>query len=78
YQAPGGYGGFYKGFIHGHWMGEKWMDGYKLDVTDPKVMSEIWGYCDYGCEFRCDGDVGHGTTELMVVGQYSRYGYDGY
>ncbi|MCP4716952.1 MAG: hypothetical protein GY868_17645 [Deltaproteobacteria bacterium] len=54
------------------------MDGYKLDVTDPKVMSEIWGYCDYGCEFKCNGDVGHGTTELMVVGQYSRYGYDSY
>jgi hypothetical protein len=78
YQAPGGYGGHWKGFIHGLWMGENWIDGYKLDVTDPKVMSDIWGYCDYGSEFTCDGEKGYGTTELMVVGKYPRYGYEGY
>jgi hypothetical protein len=78
YQAPGGYGGQYKGFIHGLWMGEQWMDGYKFDLTDPDVMREIWGYCDYGSEFRCGDDVGYGTTELMVVGKYPKYGYQGY
>ncbi|NQT48551.1 MAG: hypothetical protein HQ578_06205 [Chloroflexi bacterium] len=78
YQAPGGYGGCYKGFIHGLWMGTDWLDGYKLDVTDPEVMREIWGYCDYGSEFRCGDEVGYGTTELMVVGKYPRYGYQGY
>lgn len=78
YQAPGGYGGLYKGFIHGLWMGPQWMDGYRLDVTDPEVMREIWGYCDYGSEFTCGGQVGYGTTELMVVGKYPRYGYEGY
>ena len=78
YQAPGGYGGQYKGFIHGLWMGPNWMDGYRLDVTDPEVMKEIWGYCDYGSEFVCGADVGYGTTELMVVGKYPRYGYQGY
>jgi len=78
YQAPGGYGGYYKGFIHGLWMGPYWIDGYKLDVTDPEVMREIWGYVDYGSEFRCGDEVGYGTTELMVVGKYPRYGYQGY
>ncbi|MBM3132609.1 MAG: hypothetical protein FJZ95_06200 [Chloroflexi bacterium] len=78
YQAPGGYGGCYKGFIHGLWMGSHWMDGYRLDVTDPAVMREIWGYCDYGSEFRWGNEVGYGTTELMVVGKYPRYGYQGY
>jgi len=78
YQAPGGYGLPYKGFIHGLWMGSSWMDGYQLDVTDPKVMSEIWGYCDYGTEFRCGNEVGYGTTELLVVGKYPKYGYEGY
>ncbi len=78
YQAPGGYGGYYKGFIHGLWMGSSWMDGYKLDINDPEVMREIWGYCDYGSEFTCDSEVGHGTTEIMVVGKYPRYGYQGY
>lgn len=78
YQAPGGYGWQYKGFIHGLWMGEDWMDGYKLDVTKPEVMSEIWGYCDYGSKFSTGDEVGYGTTELMVVGKYPRYGYEGY
>ena len=78
YQAPGGYGWQYKGFIHGLWMGPSWIDGYRLDLTDPNVMREVWGYCDYGSEFRCGADVGYGTTELMVVGRYPRYGYQGY
>ncbi|MBI4517731.1 MAG: hypothetical protein HY699_18145 [Deltaproteobacteria bacterium] len=78
YQAPGGYGLPYKGFIHGLWMGSSWMDGYKLDLTDPNVMREIWGYVDYGSEFRCGNQIGHGTTELLVVGKYPKYGYHGY
>jgi hypothetical protein len=78
YQAPGGYGGCYKGFIHGLWMGPQWMDGYKLDLKDPEVLREIWGYCDYGSEFRCGDEIGYGTTELMVVGKYPKYGYQSY
>ncbi len=78
YQAPGGYGLPYKDFIHGLWMGPSWIDGYRLDLTDSDVRREIWGYCDYGSEFRCGGDVGYGTTELMVVGKYPKYGYEGY
>ena len=78
YQAPAGYGGFYKEFIHGKWMGEKWMDGHRFDLNNPETMREIWGYCDYGSEFRCGNEVGHGTVELMVVGKYPRYGYQSY
>jgi hypothetical protein len=59
-------------------MGEQWIDGHRFDLMDPKVMGEIWGYCDYGSEFRCDDEVGYGTTELMVVGKYPKYGYQGY
>jgi hypothetical protein len=78
YQAPAGYGGQYKGFIHGIWMGERWMDGHRFDLKDPDTMREIWGYVDYSSEFSCEGQVGYGTTELMVVGRYPRYGYQGY
>jgi hypothetical protein len=78
YQAPAGYGREYKGFIHGLWMGSSWMDGCHFDLTDAEVMSEIWGYVDYGSEFRCGADVGHGTTEILVVGKYPKYGYQGY
>jgi len=78
YQGPGGYGLPYKGFIHGLWMGSEWMDGYRLDLTDPEMRREIWGYVDYGCEFRCGNAVGYGTTEVLVVGKYPKYGYQGY
>ncbi len=77
YQSVGGYGLPYRGFVHGLWMGQQWMDGYTLDVTDPDVMREMWGYCDYGSEFSCDGELGYGTTELSVRGQYPRYGFTG-
>ncbi len=62
YKKPGGYG-HYKGFIHGLWMGSFWIDGGTLDLTNPDIMREVWGYCDYGSEFRCDGQVGYGTSE---------------
>jgi len=78
YQGPGGYGLPYKGFIHGLWMGSDWMDGYRLDLTNIETRREIWGYVDYGCEFRCGNDVGYGTTEVLVVGKYPKYGYQGY
>jgi hypothetical protein len=42
------------------------------------MRREIWGYVDYGCEFRCGSDVGYGTTEVLVVGKYPKYGYQGY
>jgi hypothetical protein len=76
YQGPGGYGGYYNGFIHGMWMGSSWIDGYKFDLTDPAVMQEIWGYVDYGSEFRCGQQVGYGTSELLVNGRYPKYGYE--
>jgi len=78
YQKPGGYGGPYRGFVHGLWMGPYWIDGEKLDLSDPDVMREIWGYVDYGSEFRCGSEVGYGTTELITVGKYPKYGYQGY
>ena len=54
------------------------MDGHKFDLKDPDVMREIWGYVDYGSKFTCDGAVGYGTTEILVVGKYPQYGYEGY
>jgi hypothetical protein len=77
YQGVGGYGLPFRGFVHGLWMGSEWMDGYELDVTKADVMREVWGYCDYGSEFRCDGEVGYGTTELSVSGKYPKYGFEG-
>ena len=77
YMMPGGYFG-YKGFTHGLWMGPYYIDGLKLDLTDPNVEREISFFDDRMCEMRCGDDVGYGIIELVVTGKYPRYGYQGY
>ena len=70
YQAPVGYGGFYKDFIHGKWMGEKWMDGHRLGPERPAGHAGDMGLLRLRVEFTCGSEVGHGTVELMVVGRF--------
>ena len=38
YLQTGGYAGPYKGFIHGLQMGPYFIDGEKLDLTDPNAL----------------------------------------
>ena len=77
YLKPGGYGE-YQGFSHGLWMGPSFIDGVKLDITDPKVVNEVALIGDLNCEFRCGDEVGYGVTELLILGKYPRYGFEGY
>ncbi len=44
---------------------------------DGKGMDYYLCHCG-GRTPRCGDEVGYGTTELMVVGKYPRYGYQGY
>jgi hypothetical protein len=73
----GGYFGF-RGFTHGLWMGPSFLDGVKLDLTDPEVIREVSFLDDVLCEVRCGDEIGHGIVEMVVVGKYPRYGYQGY
>lgn len=73
----GGYFG-HNGFVHGQWMGENWSDGYQLDLTDPAVLDDVSFLDNTSCELRCGDEVGYGVLELVVVGKYPRYGYEGY
>jgi hypothetical protein len=73
----GGYFG-HQGFVHGQWMGEEWSDGYSLDLTDPGVLNEVSFLDNTSCELRCGSEIGYGVLELVVVGKYPRYGYEGY
>jgi len=77
YLKPGGYFG-YKGFTHGLWMGPYFIDGLKLDLTDPNVERDISYLDDRMCEMRCGNDVGYGIIEMVIVGKYLKYGYQGY
>lgn len=78
--APGGYFG-YNGFVHGQWMGEKFLDGLKLDLTDPDTAKDL-NQCsilvDQICELRSGSDAGQGMIELVCIGKYPKYGYEGY
>jgi len=67
-----GYGAF-EGFIHGIWLGESFLDGVKLDLTDPNIAGELFWNTD--CKFKCGNQVGYGVVELLVVGKYPKYGF---
>ena len=75
HMGAGGYACLFEGFIHGLWMGPYWIDGHKLDLTDPNVVREVSGYHGYGCEFRCGNEIGYGTTDLIIYGKYPKYGF---
>jgi len=77
YLKAGGYFG-YQGFAHGLWMGPYFIDSVKLDLTDPNVVREVSFLDDFMCEMRCGNDIGYGIVELVVIGKYPKYGYQGY
>jgi len=79
YLGPGGYSyANYRGFTHGMWMGESWMDGFALDISDPEVIKEISYLDELVCELRCGDEIGHGMTEATVVGRNVKYGFEGF
>ena len=77
YLKAGGMFG-YRGFTHGLWMGPYYIDGFKLDITDPTVIGEVSFIDDLMCEVRCGNEIGYGINELIILGKYPKYGYQGY
>jgi hypothetical protein len=77
YIRAGGYFGF-RGFTHGLWLGPYYIDGFKLDLTDPGVIQEVSFLEDFMCEFGCGDEKGYGVVEMVVIGKYPRYGYQSY
>ena len=75
-KAAGYFG--HRDFVHGQWMGPEWSDGYKLDLTDPAVLADVSFLDNTSCELRCGDEVGYGVLELVVLGKYPKYGYQGY
>lgn len=79
YIGTGGYSyANYRGFTHGRWMGPSWIDGFTLDITDPKVIREATYLDELACELRCGDEIGYGMTELTVIGKYPKYGFQGW
>ena len=66
---PAGYLGGYKGWLIGKWMGPYAIDGERLELKDPKVQEGLSGAVvdDVLYEFKCEGDVGYGVIESVVI-----------
>jgi hypothetical protein len=74
---PGGYLP-YNGWAHGQWMGSGWMEGFKLNLTDKKILEEASWLDTTSCELRCDNEIGYGVIEVVIAGKYPKYGFEGY
>ena len=77
YLRAGGYFG-YQGFTHGLWIDPYFIDSLKLDLTDNDAVKGVSFLDDVMCEMRCGNDIGYGIIELVIVGKYPKYGYQGY
>ncbi|MGE0385584.1 MAG: hypothetical protein AB7Q97_12695 [Gammaproteobacteria bacterium] len=67
-RKTGGYFG-YRGWSSGAWMGEKWVAGETLNLTDEVVQQELkGGVWDYAVECRCGDEVGYGNIEPFIEG----------
>jgi len=74
---PAGYFG-YRDFVHGQWKGPQWIDGFKLDLTDPQILREVSFFDEEACELRCGDEIGYGIIEQVISGKYPKYGFEGY
>ncbi len=77
YLKAGGMFGF-RDFTHGLWMGPYFIDGHKIDINNPEGLAEVHFIEDLACELRCGDEIGYGIFELVMIGKYPRYGFEGY
>ena len=72
-----GYDNF-RGYASGMWKGETWSDSFSVDLSDAEQMRQVGMLTETFAEFR-DGDrVGYGLVEMVFMGAYPRYGYQGW
>lgn len=74
YLRGGAYLG-YKGVTHGLWMGESWQDGESWEFSKPGDADEVHGLNDTVIEVRCNGEVGYGIIENLILPPFPRYGF---
>lgn len=77
YPGPAGYD-YYNDYASGMWKGPSFVDGFKVDITNPDELKRISFLTETLCEVRCGKDVGYGDLEMVCVGKYPKYGYQGY
>jgi hypothetical protein len=75
--GPAGYD-TYNDYTSGMWKGPSYMDGFKLDITDPEVLQRHGFLTETLCKVNCGGDIGYGDFEMVCVGRNTKYGFAGY
>jgi hypothetical protein len=68
----------FNGYASGHWRGRDFIDGFTVNSADPEVVRPVSLVSETLCEVRMDGKVGHGLVEMVCMGAYPRYGYQGW
>ena len=67
-RKTGGYFGF-RGWASGAWMGNRWIDGETMALSDSDIQQELkGGVWDYAIECRCGDEVGYGIIEPFIEG----------
>lgn len=69
---------YFNDFMSGMWKGPSYMDGFTADVTDLNVLQKVSMLTETLCEVRCGREIGHGLVEMVFLGKYPQYGYQGY
>ncbi|MEX2208653.1 MAG: hypothetical protein WEF50_20755 [Myxococcota bacterium] len=67
--------GFDADWRHGMYQGELVVQGLAYDLAKPEDRAKMFGLVDSVAEFSCQGEVGHGLFEYLVLGPYARYGF---
>ena len=70
--------GFDADWRHGMYKGKLEVQGLALDTNDPANKARFFGLIDNVARFECDGQVGYGLFEYMLMGPYSRFGFQGF
>ena len=63
----------YKGFKLGAWMGEKWMDVEKVDISNPEVFRQMEEAPLFMVECQCGDEKGTGMIQFGVHGNHYMY-----
>jgi len=67
-----------KGYASGVWKGPQYIDGFKLDISELETLKRYGYLTEQICEVQCGKEVGYGNLEMVFVGKYPKYGYEGY
>jgi hypothetical protein len=69
---------YFNDYMSGMWKGPSFMDGFSADVTDLELLRRVSMLTETLCEVRCGAEMGYGLVEMVFLGKYPRYGYEGY